>query len=118
MSDTEKYTLEIVLEHLTVCEKRFSEIKEPRDFVDSEYGNTLLDAIVARLQAVGENLKRLLKHNDALLKKYPGIEWEKIIKFRDFISHHYEKLDYEVIFDICKVDMPQLIDTITEELNT
>jgi uncharacterized protein with HEPN domain len=117
MSDTEKYTLEIILEHLTVCEKRFSEIKEPQDFVNTDYGNTLLDAIVARLQAVGENLKRLLKHNNALQQKYPAIEWDKIIKFRDFISHHYEKLDYEVIFDICKVDLPPLIDKITEELN-
>jgi uncharacterized protein with HEPN domain len=61
MSETEKYTFEIILEHLEVCEKRFSEIKFPKDFVSSEYGNTLLDAIVTRLQAIGENLKRLLK---------------------------------------------------------
>ena len=59
MSETEKYVLEIVLEHIEICEKRFSEIKSPKDFVDSEYGNTLLDAIVTRLQAIGENLKRL-----------------------------------------------------------
>ena len=98
MSDTEKYTLEIILEHLAVCEKRFLEIKEPQDFVTTDYGNTLLDAIVTRLQAVGENLKRLLKYNNTLQEKYPTIEWDKIIKFRDFISHHYEKLDYEVIF--------------------
>src|SRR5580658_6058266 len=117
MSDTEKYTLEIILEHLTVCQKRFLEIKEPQDFINTDYGNTLLDAIVTRLQAVGENLKRLLKHNDTLQKKHPDIEWEKIVKFRDFISHHYEKLDYEVIFDICQIDLPKLISTISEELN-
>jgi uncharacterized protein with HEPN domain len=117
MSETEKYTLEIILEHLNVCEKRFSEIKTPQDFVNTEYGNTLLDAIVARLQAVGENLKRFLKHSTTLQKKYPDIEWEKIIQFRDFISHHYEKLDYEIIFDICKTDVPELIGVITTELN-
>lgn len=117
MPEAEKYTFEIILEHLNVCEKRFSEIKVPEDFVSSEYGNTLLDAIVTRLQAVGENLKRLLKHNTVLFKKYPNIEWDKIVKFRDFISHHYEKLDYEVIFDICEIDLPQLKEVVITELN-
>lgn len=117
MSENEKYTLDIILDHLNVCEKRFSEIKTPNDFVQTEYGNILLDAIVARLQAVGENLKRLLKQNTVLKQKYPSIEWDKIIMFRDFISHHYEKLDYEVIFDICEIDVPQLKEVIIKELN-
>lgn len=117
MSDQEKYIFEIILDHLNVCEKRFSEIQTANNFVDSEYGNTLLDAIVTRLQAVGENIKRLLKHNINLEKKYPDIEWGKIIKFRDFISHHYEKLDYEVIFGICEIDLPKLKEVIIVELN-
>lgn len=117
MSETEKFTFEIILDHINVCEKRFSEIQTAKDFVDSDYGNILLDAIVARLQAVGENIKRLLKHNTTLEKKYSNIEWEKIIKFRDFISHHYEKLDYEVVFDICEIDLPLLKEVIIAELN-
>jgi len=117
MSETEKYTFEIILDHLNVCEKRFSEIQTAKDFVSSEYGNILLDAIVTRLQAVGENVKRLLKHNTSLEKKHPNIEWKKIIMFRDFISHHYEKLDYEVVFDICEIDLPPFKEVIISELN-
>lgn len=116
MSEIEKFTLEIVLEHLNVCEKRFSEIKTPTDFVNSEKGGILLDAIVTRIQAVGENLKRLLKANGDLPAKYPNIEWDKIIRFRDLVSHHYEKLDYEVIFDICEIDLPKLKTVISTEL--
>lgn len=117
MSEQEKYIFEIILDHINVCEKRFSEIPTAKDFVNTEYGSTLLDAIVTRLQAVGENVKRLLKHNTSLEKKHPNIEWEKIIKFRDFISHHYEKLDYEVIFDICEIDLPLIKEVIIAELN-
>jgi len=117
MFENEKYTYEIILEHLNVCEKRFLEIKMPNDFVNTEYGSILLDAIVARLQAIAENLKRLLKHNTTLKEKYPAIEWDKIVLFRDFISHHYESLDYEVIFDICETDIPQLKEVINAELN-
>lgn len=116
MSETIKYTLEIILDHINVCEKRFSEIKESSDFINTEYGNTLLDAIVARLQAVGENIKRINKNYPHLESKYPEIEWQKIILFRDFISHHYEKLDYELIFDICKADLPKLKTVIEKEI--
>ena len=118
MSDTYKYSLEIIFEHILVCEKRFSEIHTEKDFIDTDYGNTLLDAIVARLQAIGENIKRILKHNTTLPEKYPSIEWDKIILFRDFISHHYEKLDYEIVFEICKNDLPKLKKVIEEELNS
>lgn len=117
MSETEKYTFDIILEHINVCENRFSKIPTAIDFINSEYGNVILDAIVTRLQAIGENVKRLLKHNSNLEKKYPSIEWGKIIKFRDFISHHYEKLDYEVVFDICETDLPKLKEVVLSELN-
>ncbi len=118
MSETEKYTFEIILDHINVCEKRFSKIQTALDFINSEYGNIMLDAIVTRLQAIGENVKRLLKYNTDLEKKYPSVEWAKIIKFRDFISHHYEKLDYEVVFDICKTDLPKLRNVVLSELNS
>lgn len=85
-----------------MCKKRFKEIHKPTDFIETEQGNILLDSIVTRLQAIGENVKKLQKHKPDLAIKYPKVEWSKIIKFRDFISHHYEMLDYEVIFDICK----------------
>jgi len=116
MYELYKYTLEIILDHILVCEKRFSDIKTPDDFNDSEQGNILLDAIVTRLQAIGENVKRIIKNDDLFISKYPEIEWDKIIRFRDFISHHYEKLDYEVIFEICKTDLPKLKAVVSTEL--
>jgi len=117
MSNTQQYIFEVILEHINVCEKRFSEIKTPEDFINSEYGNTILDAIVTRLQSIGENIKRLLKQYESLTEKYTQIEWEKIVRFRDFISHHYEKLDYEIVFDICENDIPKLKQVIETELD-
>ena len=59
-----------------------------------------------------------MKRNTNLQHNYPNIEWEKIIKFQDFISHHYEKLDYEVIFNICEIDLPPFKEVINTEFNT
>ncbi len=33
---------------------------------------------------------------------------QPIIRFRDFISHHYDEADYEVLFDVCKNYLPGL----------
>ncbi len=115
MSEVYKYSLEIILGHIQICEDRFSGIITPEDFVKTKAGNVLLDSIVIRLQAIGENLKRMLKNNPELIQKYPEIEWTKIIQFRDFISHHYEQLDYEIVFEICKHHLPSLKKVIDSE---
>ena len=44
------------------------------------------------------------------------MEWNKIIRFRDFISHHYEMLDYEIIYQICNEYLPQLELVLKQEL--
>jgi uncharacterized protein with HEPN domain len=111
-----KYLLETVLEHSMVCNKRFSNIKQPNDFVETEFGKTLLDSIVTRLQAIGENIKNNSRKNDHLQIYYPEIEWSKIIRFRDFISHHYEMLDYEIVFEICNTYLPKIEAAIKSEL--
>jgi uncharacterized protein with HEPN domain len=114
--DVYHYSLETILEHITVCNNRFAEIHKPTDFISSEYGKILLDAIVTRLQAIGENIKNNSQKNNLLQKNYPEIEWNKIIRFRDFISHHYEMLDYEIVYEIGKINLPQLELVIKTEL--
>ncbi len=111
-----KYSLETVLVHINVCNSRFSEINIPTDFVNTDYGKTLLDSIVTRLQAIGENIKKISRKNKSLESNHPEIDWKQIIRFRDFISHHYEMLDYEIIFQICQDYLPQLEFVLKEEL--
>ncbi len=61
-----------------------------------------------RLQVVGELLKKIDKIDSTLFKKYSEIEWEKIMRLRDIISHHYEMIDHEIIYDICRNHIPRL----------
>ncbi len=61
-----KYSLETILDHISICNKRFSEIHTATDFIATDYGKTLLDAIVTRLQAIGENLKNTSRKNNLL----------------------------------------------------
>ena len=67
-----------------------------------------------RLQVIGELLKKINMMDKSLLEKYPEIEWDKIMRLRDIVSHHYEKIDHEIIFDICKNHIPKLKTTISK----
>ena len=118
MSEESKYTFELIKEHILVCEQRFIGINIASDFTATPHGQTMLDAICMRLQAISELVKRHVKHNPEFQKKYPGIDWVRIIRFRDFISHHYEELDFEVIFGVCKTDLSKLKDIADKELSS
>ncbi|MEE4358839.1 MAG: HepT-like ribonuclease domain-containing protein [Desulfococcaceae bacterium] len=97
-----KEKLNIIYESICLVQNRFSKIDKADDFVLSEEGVLILDAIAIRLQVIGEALKKICKMDKSLLARYPMVEWDKIIRLRDIISHHYDMIDYEIIFDICE----------------
>jgi uncharacterized protein with HEPN domain len=98
----------LISESLDVINKRFSSIDQPDDLVMDDHGVTILDSIAMRLQVIGELLKKIDKENSAFLKKHKEINWENIMRLRDIVSHHYEKIDHEIIFDICANHLPKL----------
>lgn len=109
-----KYSLELIL-------KRANNINSSDDFLKDENGLQKLDSIAMRLSAIGEGFKNIDKlSNNQLLIKYPNIPWKNVKGIRDILSHHYFDLDAEVIFNICKKDANELLETtikIIEELN-
>ena len=62
-------------------------------------------AIVRAIEIIGEAAKNISKD---LTKKYPNIEWKEIIGTRDKIIHHYFGVDLEIVWDIIKVNLPDL----------
>lgn len=112
LDDVAKDNLHAVLESITLIQDRFSEIERADDFILNADGVLILDAISMRLQIVGELLKTIDKIDNSLFEKYTEIPWEKIIRLRDLISHHYNIVDHEIIFDICKNHIPKLNATV------
>lgn len=104
--------LHLMLESTELIEKRFSRIRVPEDFVLSADGVTILDAVSMRLQVIGESVRKIQKVNPSYLNRYSIIEWDKLARFRDLVSHHYTHIDHEIIFDICRVHIPNLKDTL------
>ncbi|MCW7503512.1 HepT-like ribonuclease domain-containing protein [Leptospira paudalimensis] len=120
MSEEIYERFEFILESIVIIENRFLKIKYTDDLISSQDGITILDSIAMRLQAIGDNIKSVTKLDNKFLNNYPDTDWEKIMKMRDVISHHYEGLDHEIIYNICKNKIPELkltVQLILEQLN-
>ena len=107
------HILELINSSLQEVERRSEKISDPNDFLVSETGVILMDSICMKLSAIGESIKNLDKiTNNELLPKYSEIPWKNVMGVRDFIVHHYFEVDADVIFSICKNDVPLLISVI------
>lgn len=107
-------TLEDIKFSLELIQKRAKNIDSSDDFLKDENGLQKLDSIAMRLSAIGEGFKNIDKlSNNQLLIQYPNIPWKNVKGIRDILSHHYFDLDAEVIFNICKKEVNELLETTT-----
>ncbi|HEX3023884.1 MAG TPA: HepT-like ribonuclease domain-containing protein [Chitinophagaceae bacterium] len=107
--------LELCLDHLLAIDKYFGYIKNAEDLFILNDG-VYYDAVLMRLQALSETLKNLNRKHPQVIESLQYASIGDLIKFRDLVSHHYEKLEYEIIYNICAVDLPKLKKSITEIL--
>lgn len=63
------------------------------------------DSTLMRLQVIGECIKKLPKEN---LKKYPEVDWNTFIKFREVVSHNYFRINHGILNDIIKNQLQKL----------
>ena len=108
--------LHSVFDSIEIFQKRIEVINKADEFVSTPAGAMILDSIAMRLQVIGESLKNIDKVDPSYLLQFKTIEWEKIIKMRDLISHHYDTVNPEVVYDICLNHLPVLKSTITDML--
>lgn len=102
-----------VHEALQRIDRRFSQISKPDDFLDTERGQDLLDAISMMLIAIGENLKWLDRQtNGEIFKPYSQVNWRGAKGIRDVLAHRYFDIDAEEIFTMCQRQIPTLLNAI------
>ncbi|MBI4680136.1 MAG: DUF86 domain-containing protein [Nitrospirae bacterium] len=65
----------------------------------------LMDAVVRNLEIIGEASSKL---SVFFRKKHDGIEWRKIIGMRNRIIHAYDTVNFEIVWNVVKKDLPAL----------
>lgn len=86
----------------------------------SDWGQdeNLRDAVCMRLLALAENTKEYIKickkSGSPLTSQFPEIPWNEIARFRERLAHHYEGIDYDIVWEIVENDIPQLVEAINK----
>lgn len=74
------------------------------DFLSNE---VLQDAILHRLQIMGEATKRL---SWDYRNRYSHVPWRRIAGFRDIIVHVYDDIDMNLVWKIATKSVPALLE--------
>jgi uncharacterized protein with HEPN domain len=90
-------------------DRRFARISTPDDFLDTEAGQDMLDAISMMFIAIGENLKWLDRQTHGkIFEPYPEVNWRGAKGVRDVLAHRYFDIDAEEVFGVCQHQLPGL----------
>lgn len=107
-----------IKETIEAIERRNKFIHSVNDYLMSETGMEKLDAACMLIQTIGENVKVIdYKTKGELLSHYPQIPWKRVMGMRDYISHHYDGVDADVVFEVIKNNLPPLLETISRIIN-
>lgn len=96
----ESVYLKDILERIGYIEEDIAEGQEA--FFQSR---RIRDAVIRNFEIIGEAVKRLQPQT---LQSYPNVNWSEIARFRDFLIHHYDKVDPQRIWDYVLTDLQPL----------
>ncbi len=74
--------------------------------VDLEVNDEKLSAILYQIAVIGEATKRL---SQDLRQQHPEIPWREIAGMRDMLIHKYDQVDFDVIWDVVQIKLPELL---------
>lgn len=63
-------------------------------------------ALVRLLEIVGEAAARI---SNETRERHPDIPWPEIVSLRNRLIHGYDEVDFEILWEIIRSDLPRLI---------
>jgi len=99
-----------ILENITFIEE-YIEDKNEEEFMGNRQ---LQDAIIRRIEIVGEAVKNLPSD---FTNRHSNVKWNAIARMRDKLIHKYFGVDLKLTFDVVKNDLPELKKQINSILN-
>ncbi|NPA74201.1 MAG: DUF86 domain-containing protein [Epsilonproteobacteria bacterium] len=69
-------------------------------------------ATIREFEIIGEAVKNL---PDSLLCKYDEVSWRDIRDFRNLLIHEYFGVDFEIVWNTIKVDLP-ILDIVVKKM--
>ena len=111
MSDKDKIILEKIVKYCSDI-IRYVGDSQKKDFINDD---KTLAACAFCLGQIGELVKKL---DSETKSEYLQIPWHKIYGLRNRIFHDYEGVDFSLLWEIVKYDIPKLYNDLHDNKNT
>jgi len=72
-------------------------------------------AVCAKLAILGEAVRNL---SPSFTRAHPQIPWGQIVGTRNRITHGYDQVDYALVWQIARVDVPKLLNDVERILTS
>lgn len=103
----------VFLKHILDSIEKIESYAEPSSKEKFVEDVQLQDAIVRRLEIMGEAAKNITSD---FKNKYNSLPWSEMIRTRDKIIHGYFGVDLDIVWDIRQKDLPLLKEQIKKIL--
>src|ERR1035437_1931614 len=94
----------LYLEDMFQSMQRIEEYLGDLDFKKFQMTHIVVDAVVRNFEIIGEASRKIPSD---IQEEYPDIPWRKMYGLRNLIAHEYFGIDYEMIWEIAKNNLPQ-----------
>jgi len=88
-----------ILESINKIEKYIEGLSYEQFVIDEK----TKDAVVRNLEIIGEAANQIPKE---IQQKFRSVPWNQIIAMRNRMIHGYFVIDYRIVWDIVKIDIP------------
>lgn len=110
MDEKDRKNINKILEHAQYIVEETKTIKSAEDFKNN---NDKSKAALFDLLQIGELAKNLSKE---FMQEVSGIPWNNVYNMRNRIVHGYAGVDYEIIWETIKNNIPYLIKELKKTL--
>ena len=101
------------LEDIQTSMRRIKEYLAEHNVDSFQEDYKTIDAVIRNFEIIGEATKNLPKEVPA---SYPNTPWKEMYRLRNRISHEYFGIDYQIIWRIAAIYLPQNLEQINEIL--
>jgi uncharacterized protein with HEPN domain len=105
------------LEHILEALERIQRYTTGKSETDFLADTLLQDAVLRNLGIIGEAAHRLLAEAPEFVATHPEIPLAKIYATRNRITHAYEEVDMDIVWNLVLNDVPALQPVIAAALN-
>jgi uncharacterized protein with HEPN domain len=95
----------VYIKHIRDSIESILDYTKKLDKSDFENKAIVQDAVIRRIQVIGEAVKNI---SSTFREKYSAIPWKRIAGMRDKVIHGYFSLDIDIVWKVIMKDIPPL----------